>query len=198
MILRSDRSKYQMIAAICFALSLMAFNSVPSAQEPSSIPSPLIPNTLHAEILKYKSWTMVNSEPVKLAPAVAALCADVRSRSETPHKDSYIRVYVNEMGQKAMLTAKNPRFPVGTIVLKEKLPQKQSQTPEFFTIMLKREAGYDPRGGDWQYLIMGSAKTRVENPSDLESCQSCHSAWGEKSDFVSRNYLSAQQNQKLR
>lgn len=187
-----------MIAVICFALSLLACNSGSYAQQQTSVPQSLETNALHAEILKYKTWTVVNSEPVKLAPMVAAMCAEVRGRSETPHKDSYIRVYVNEMGQEAMLTAKNPRFPVGTIVLKEKFSQKQSQTPEFFTIMLKREAGYNPRGGDWQYLIMGAAKARIEKPADIERCQSCHSAWAERSDFISRTYLSPQQNQKLR
>ncbi len=50
----------------------------------------------------------------------------------------------------------------------------------------------------WQYLIMGSTKDKVEKPSDIESCQSCHSAWALKSDFVSRAYLSPQQNQNLR
>ncbi|HEV8486677.1 MAG TPA: hypothetical protein VGV87_24235, partial [Blastocatellia bacterium] len=73
-----------------------------------------------------------------------------------------------------------------------------SETAEFYTIMLKREVGYDPRGGDWQYLIMDSAKARIERPANLESCQSCHASWAAKSDFISRAYLSLEQNQKLR
>ncbi|MCM3872374.1 MAG: cytochrome P460 family protein [Pyrinomonadaceae bacterium] len=160
--------------------------------------SPLDLDTLHAKILKYKTWMLVNSEPVRMDSLVAAMCAPVRSRPATPHENKYIRVYVNDIGQEAMLKAKNPKFPVGTIVIKEKLPDKQSQTPEFFTIMLKREAGYDTGTGDWQYLIMGAARAKLEKPADLESCQSCHSAWAVKSDFVSRTYLSPQQNQNLR
>lgn len=193
----SKRNTYQMIAVTCLALSFMAWNSAPYAQQQSSVPGPLEPSALHAEILKYKTWTLVNSEPAKIDPFVGTLCADVSRPPETPHKDKYVRVYVNEVGQEAMLKAKNPKFPVGTIVIKEKLPEKQSQTPEFFTIMLKREAGYDPGGGDWQYLIMDSAKAKVEKPSKLESCQSCHSAWRER-DFISRAYLSPEQNQSLR
>ena len=193
----NNRNKYQMIAVICVVLSAIALNS-PFAQERSSLPSGLDSNALHAEILKYKTWTIVNSEPVKLDLVTAALCADARSRPDTPHKDKYIRVYVNDTGKEAMLKAKNPRFPVGTIVIKEKLSEKQSETAEFYTIMLKREAGYDSRGGDWQYLIMDSAKARIEKPANLESCQSCHASWAAKSDFISRAYLSLEQNQKLR
>ena len=190
-------SKYHLIAAICLALSAMACKA-PHAQEQSSVARPLEPKALHAEILKYKTWTVVNPEPAKLESFVATLCADARNPPKTPHNDKYIRVYVNDVGQEAMLKARNPKFPVGTIIVKEKLPEKQSQTAEFYTIMLKREAGYDPRGGDWQYLIMDSAMAKIEKPSDIESCQSCHSAWSEKSDSISRAYLSPQQQQKLR
>ena len=194
----NNRKRYQLIAVTCVALWLTARNSAPYAQERSTLPWPLDSNALHAEILKYKTWTVVNSEPAKLDRVLAALCADVRNPPDTPHKDKYVRVYVNDLGQEAMLNARNPKFPVGTIVIKEKLSQKQSQTPEFYTIMLKREAGYDPRGGDWQYLIMDSAKTRIEKPANIESCQSCHAVWAAKSDFISRAYLSVEQNQKLK
>jgi hypothetical protein len=197
-IVMSNRNKYQMIVVIHFALSLLACNSGSYAQQQISMPQSLQRSALHAEILKYKTWTVVNAEPVKQDLFASADCADVRTPVPSPHKDKYIRVYVNDVGQEAMLEAKSPKFPVGTIVIKEKLPEKKSQTPEFFTIMLKREAGYDPRGGDWQYLIMRSAKAKIETPSDIESCQSCHSAWAEKSDFISRTYLSTQQHQKMR
>ena len=194
----SNRNKCLVIAVNTLVLWSLALNSAPYAQERSSPPAQLDANALHAEILKYKTWTVVNAEPVKLDPVMAALCADIRSRPDTPHKDKYIRVYVNTVGEEAFLTTKNPKFPIGTIVVKEKLSEKQSQTPEFYTIMLKREAGYNPRGGDWQYLIMDSAKLKIEKPANLESCQSCHAAWAAKSDSISRAYLSLEQNQKLK
>ena len=193
-----NKNTYQMIAVICLALSALALNS-PFAQQRSSLPAPVDSKALHAEILKYKTWTVVNSDPVKLDPIMSVLCAaPVKSGPETPHNDKYIRVYVNDVGREAMLKAKNPTFPAGSIVIKEKLSQKQSETAEFYTIMLKREAGYDPRSGDWQFLIMDSSRARIEKPANVESCQSCHAAWATKSDFVSRAYLSVEQKQKLR
>ena len=192
------RNRYLLIAVLCFALISPACNSDPTAEVQSPLPGPFDGSVLHKQILKYKTWTVVNPEPVKLDGFLGTLCADVRNPPETPHKDNFIRVYVNEVGQEAMLKARDPKFPVGTIVIKEKLAQKQSQKPEFYTIMVKRESGYDSSSGDWQYLIMNSAQTRIEKPSDIESCQSCHAAWAKRSDFVSRAYLSPEQNQKLR
>lgn len=162
------------------------------------MPGPFDQTALREQILKYKTWTVVNPEPTKLDSLTGTLCADVRNPPDTPHKDKYIRVYVNDVGQEAMLRTKNPKFPAGSIVIKEKLPEKESLTPELFTIMVKREAGFNPRGGDWQYLIMDSAQTKLEKPSDIESCQSCHAAWAKGSDFISRFYLSPEQRQKLR
>lgn len=176
----------------------MACNSVRYVGDQSSVSGPLDSSVLHGQILKYKTWTVVNPEPVKLDTFLGTLCADVRNPPETPHKEKYIRVYVNDVGREAMLSAKYPKFPVGTIVIKEKLPQKQSQTPEFYTIMVKREAGYDAGEGDWQYLIMNAAQAKIEKPPDIKSCQSCHAAWAKKSDFISRAYLSLEQNQKLK
>ena len=193
-----SKNTYQMIATVCLVLSSSALNSVPVAQERSSLPSALDFKTLHAEILKYKSWTVVNSDPVRLDPVMSVLCAAPMSRPDTPHNDKYIRVYVNAVGEEAMLKVRNPKFPAGAMVIKEKLSEKDSGTAEFYTIMLKREPGYNPRGGDWQYLIMDSGKTKVETPANIQSCQSCHAGWAAKSDFISRAYLSLEQNQKLK
>jgi hypothetical protein len=193
----SNRNKYQLTGLICFALALMACSSFLYVEGPT-IPGAFDQSVLHEQILKYRTWTVVNPEPVILDAFLGTLCADVSNPPETPHKDKYIRVYVNDVGQEAMLKAKDPKFPVGSIVIKEKLPEKQSQTPEFHTIMVKREAGYDSRGGDWQYLIMDSAQTKLEKPTVIESCQSCHAAWAKTSDYISRAYLSHEQNQQLR
>jgi hypothetical protein len=64
--------------------------------------------------------------------------------------------------------------------------------------MVKRESAYDPDNGNWQYLIMESGMAKLEKPSDLENCQSCHATWAKTSDFVSRIYLSPEQKQRLK
>lgn len=194
----NKRTKSQLTAVVFLAPALLGCSSTAFVKHQSSVPGPFDQTVLREQVLKYKSWTTVNPEPAKLDALRASDCADAGNPPDTPHKDKYIRVYVNEVGQEAMLRTKEPKFPVGSIVIKEKLPEQKSQAPEFFTIMVKREAGYDPGSGDWQYLIMDSAQTRIEKPSDIESCQTCHAAWAKNSDFISRVYLTPEQRRKLR
>src|SRR5215471_17959109 len=81
--------------------------------------------SLKSQIANYKSWTVVNPQPAKMSPQVAQMCANVAT--PYPHGGhKYLRVYVNDVGRDAMFQAKNPRFPVGTIIVKEKLPSIDS------------------------------------------------------------------------
>jgi len=187
-----------LIATSFSALCLTACISTPQAQEKAVVSSRFDANGLHSQILKYKTWTAVNREPAQLDSMVGAACASAVKPVVPPHAGKFVRVYVNDLGRTAMLEAKNPQFPAGTIIVKEKLTNKTSNTPEFFTVMVKHESAYDPDNGDWQYLIMESDMAKLERPSDVENCQSCHTAWAKTSDFVSRIYLSTDQRQKLR
>jgi hypothetical protein len=152
---------------------------------------------LHKQILRYKTWQVVNPEAADMSLIISAACAQlIPPKIADPHK-KFVRVYVNDVGRSAMMEQKIPVFPVGTIIVKEKLPEKYSQKPEFFTIMVKREPSYDKDHGDWQYLTMEADMAKVEKPATLENCQSCHASW-KAADFVSRMYLSPEQRMKLR
>ncbi|HBB94139.1 MAG TPA: hypothetical protein DC054_02000 [Blastocatellia bacterium] len=192
------KKKCGAIAATLPALFLTGCISAPQAQEKLAATTLYDINRVHNQILKYKTWKPVNPEPVKLNVLVGAACANAMKAISTPHADKFVRVYVNDVGLAPMLEAKSPQFPAGTIIVKEKLPNKTSNTPEFFTIMVKRETAYDPDNGDWQYLIMEPDMAKLEKPSDVENCQSCHATWAKTSDFVSRIYLSPEQNRKLK
>jgi hypothetical protein len=39
--------------------------------------------------------------------------------------------------------------------------------------MVKRPAGYDPTGGDWEYLVL-DATGRIEQRGRLALCARCH------------------------
>ena len=88
-----------------------------------------------------------------------------------------------------MFQARNPKFPVGSIIVKEKLEAIDSSAAEFYTIMVKREADFDPDHGNWQFLTMNEKRSSLNVPANVEKCQSCHNLYGEISDFVTREYL---------
>jgi hypothetical protein len=97
-----------------------------------------------------KNWTRVNPEPVLMDQRVSMMCGlqgyvQGKYDSQNPHRDKFILVYVNDIGRQSMIEEKSPRFPVGTVIVKEKLPTKDSRDPELLTVMHKREAGYDPQ-----------------------------------------------------
>ncbi len=148
---------------------------------------------------QYRNWTLVNPVPVRMLPAVAALCAAPMSTrvTQNPHQDKFLSVYVNEAGRQAMMLQLNPEFPTGSMIVKEKLSTGKSRTPELLTAMIKREQGYNPQSGDWEYLVLDGAASHIVRRGKLADCASCHLSY-EKTDYVSRIYLPDEARRRLK
>jgi hypothetical protein len=156
----------------------------------------------HESIKGYREWTRVNPEPADFPSTLAQLCAPLTAQQlkrdgGDPHKDKFITVYVNELGTKAMMQEKKPHFPKGSVIVKEKLPSKESTSPELLTVMIKREQGYNPGNGDWEYMALDGDGKEVRARGRLEKCQACHQR-AEYGDYVHRNYLPAEVREKLK
>jgi hypothetical protein len=95
------------------------------------------------------------------------------------------------------MSEKHPRFPEGSIIVKAKSSEETSGLPELLTIMVKRGEGYDQRNGNWEYLVMAGDGSKVERPTNVESCQHCHLT-SKDTDYVSRVYLPNAVREKLR
>ena len=140
------------------------------------------------EIATYRHWTLVNPTPLLMDPASAQACAVFLKSEFNPHARKYVSVYVNRKGVSAMMTQLHPRFPEGSIVVKEKLSDKLSQTPELLTVMIKREQGYNPKSRDWEYLILDGSASRILEQAKPSGCNGCHERYL-STDFVTRHYL---------
>lgn len=153
------------------------------------------------EIAGYRSWTKVNPEPQLMEMQTAQLCAAVRPVSidgpTNPHRDKYILVYVNAIGREAMMEKRKPNFPLDSVIVKEKLPDKSSQTPELLTVMIKHEKGFNPTTGDWEFMVVDGSGAKVESRGKLENCQGCHLA-RPQSDYIFRSYLPDEISNKLK
>lgn len=142
------------------------------------------------EIAGYKKWTLVNQHHYPMPAAQAALCARVSVPPRSSHpstEDKFIKVFVNQKGRKAMFQRTKPRFAVGSVIVKEKLPVSGSAKPELLTVMIKQRAGYNPKNGDWEYLVADGAAKKVYERGQLSNCQRCHVTKRE-SDYVFRPY----------
>ncbi len=181
-----------LISVLCLSVGIELFvgyfaprsSSSPAATAPASIPV--------KEITGYRNWTKVNPEPQRMADRAATLCAPAVILKEdgpaNPHRQKYVTVYVNETGRKAMIEQMKPGFPVGSVIVKEKLPEQSSRAPELLTVMIKRGKGFNPTSGDWEYMVVDGTGSNVTAQGKLENCQSCHIAKPE-TDYVFRTYL---------
>ncbi|HEX4129706.1 MAG TPA: cytochrome P460 family protein [Pirellulales bacterium] len=172
-----------------------------------------------AEISAYRDWNCVNA-PTPMDPATANLCItlsppvprdalgpstkSVSVPKGDPHAGKLISVYVNGVGLTSMFD-EHPRFPCGTIIVKQKLPTPESidwssltgPQPELLTVMVKREPGYDPEYGDWEYLGLDGPATKIIARGKLDNCRGCHAS-ERSTDFVFRQYLPADVRQRVR
>lgn len=143
-------------------------------------------------------WTQVNSEPYYISSRVDIQCAMPmaidyeRVRKSNPHLSTFITVYVNNIGRQAMLAKEVQRFPEGSIIVKEKVGTRQEgKKPVLYTIMRKREPGYNPGVGDWEFAVVDGNGTKLQAIGKLEKCQSCHLEKND-SDFVFRPYVKSE------
>lgn len=154
------------------------------------------------EIAGYKNWTKVNKEPEIVESKLAIMCArptmeQIDADAKNPHNDKFITVYVNDTGKTEMMTKKYPQFPVGTVIVKEKLTTAESKTPELLTVMIKRDKNFNPKVGDWEFLTFNGKGTETTARGKLENCQTCHLV-EKPTDYVSRRYLPYDARQKLK
>ncbi|MCD9188681.1 MAG: cytochrome P460 family protein [Pyrinomonadaceae bacterium] len=192
------------IIAVILMMSLVGFLFTQKTEMQTAAPAATPGKKIEeiAEISGYKNWTKVNDKPALMISRVAIMCAtpsrEIIEREElNPHSDKYIEVYVNEAGKNEMLTKKNPKFPVGTVIVKEKLTAAESKTPELLTVMIKREKGFNKKVGDWEFMTVNGEATEISAKGKLETCQACHLDY-KSTDYVTRTYLPYELRQKLK
>jgi Cytochrome P460 len=188
--------KLFVISTFCLLVVIGSFVSYSTTRPFSSL---VPPDSPVKEIAGYRGWARVNTEPQLMPDRAAVLCAapSSPSASKNPHTNKYVFVYVNDIGRKPMTEELNPYFPEGSVIVKEKLPDKSSQSPELLTVMIKRGKGFNPTSGDWEYMVVDGTGTTVQARGKLENCQSCHTG-KPGTDYVFRTYLPSEVQNKLK
>ena len=169
-----------------------------AACRPAQVPPPAPAPSLRADSAAWPAVTdgryVVPSVLMSLCmwpppERVAAIRAD-EAREHGPHIGHAIVVRVNPLGVSAF-RAREP-VPVGTVVVKEKydLDTPESAEPAAVAAMTKREPGYDPAHGDWEYAFEEHAPGESPRVSRgrIDSCIDCHHAAGDR-DYLYRPYL---------
>jgi len=145
------------------------------------------------------AWTKVNAEPYRISSELDFLCARpptpddaskfyAQERKKNPHAGTFITVYVNQVARAAMFTKDSPIFPAGSVIVKQKSDRLPARNTVLYTVMRKRENGYNPTVGDWEFSVVNADGTTVEASGKLENCQGCH-VKQPSTDFVFRSYV---------
>lgn len=93
-------------------------------------------------------------------------------------------VYFNEAAGAALNAAPRPaKFPAGSIIVSEKLSKPDAAPPRLLAVMVKRAAGFNPKSGDWEFLVVNGALTEVRERQKKGRCAECHASQREN-DFV--------------
>jgi len=189
----NTQSKFLLVLFIVgLFVSIAVSSSKPSSSEVVMRSDEGVVNKI---IAGYKQWTRVNAEPHAVVSRLAVLCsrptaAQISLAEQNPHLDKFVVVFVNGIGKLAMMEQKTPIVPEGSVIVKEKLTTKDSSSPELLTVMRKREAGYDPDKGNWEYMVFDGAGQTLQASGKLENCQGCH-IQHRATDYISRIYLPA-------
>ena len=172
--------------------------SAPVAETPATPAEPPPASQPSADI-EFSKWPTATDYPVKVAPQLAAACAAPSSAEGTwasgggkkrhgPHFEHFIVVRVNPEATEEFKVVDKP-LPVGTTIVKEKHTDVLAKGPlAEYGAMIKREPGYDPGRGDWEYLYVVQKSEKKVTRGRLELCIECHSHVKDR-DYVFRTYL---------
>ena len=99
--------------------------------------------------------------------------------------NSFGVVYVNNLASEAVNAEPPIKFPLGSIIVREKLAAADDKQPQHLTVMIKRARGFNPAANDWEFLAVDGAMTKIEQREKKGSCLGCHASQKAR-DFVYR------------
>jgi len=176
--------------------SLVGFTACTSTAPTDSSVSPAAPKveSLEAGLVEpatFAKWPSAYDRPIPVAPAAAAACSMGRIASDSeakhgPHANHSMVVRVSPEAIGAFRAGK--AMPAGAVVVKEKYPDDRAAgPPKEYGLMIKREVGYDPGNGDWEYAYVTSGAERKVTRGKLAQCATCH-ANVKDADYLFRSY----------
>ncbi|BCU75361.1 hypothetical protein llg_00760 [Luteolibacter sp. LG18] len=143
-----------------------------------------------AELLKWvkerTSLERATPQPVDMPPAVSQLCRPPAPQTPSLHEKATFHVFANPPAVQPLFDPWGT-FPEGSLLLKEKFNRETHRT-ELFTGMWKRELGYFPEAGDWEFFTVNADASKLESRGKLPACASCHEDL-QKGDHVSKKYI---------
>jgi len=100
---------------------------------------------------------------------------------------TFTRIFVNSIAQ-AEAEKENPQFAPGSVIVREKLLFGNDTEPQLVAVMIKREKGFSPKTGDWEFFILDGKDLKMQKRETKGDCAKCH-IQVQNTDWVFRSYL---------
>jgi len=133
----------------------------------------------------YRDFTRLTKRPHLVSPLTSTLCTtpsrameEQEGKKTGPHYKARVHIYANPVALPA-IAERMTQFPVGAIVVKEKLGDGDKVAG--IGGMIKRAAGYDPPNGDWEYFYYEGTDSLTTGR--ISSCIECHRS-ARSTDYV--------------
>jgi len=133
-----------------------------------------------------QSLVSVTESPFRMSPSTATLCR-IDPTGSPPHAGYHCHIFVNGNAVETIESG-NGKYPIGSVIIKQKYSSQFARRTELFTIMRKMEEGYDDENGNWEYSVVDSSAEQFLSRGREESCITCHTLY-KNTDYVSRAYL---------
>jgi hypothetical protein len=173
------------------AVLLLAAAAAGCQPDPAPIvdPAPADPSPFPID---HAGWPPLTAEPVRVHAQFLAMCrapTEEEERRASPfHFAPNLQFYANPAAAEAIRSGAAP-VPFGATVVKEKRWQDDGPVTAY-AAMVKREPGYDPGNGDWEYVytFQKDEGTWDTQRGKLASCIECHRN-ASATDYLFRTYL---------
>lgn len=136
----------------------------------TSVASPLVAS--------YRDLLLVTRDPYIISPEVWLSCMAPNPQEEallqSEHAGFSVRLYASEEAFAILQEGEGRNFPTGSIIVKEKLLNPDETEPTALGMMIKREAGFDPNAGDWEFSYWIQDGGLIEGNEVLSNCVQCH------------------------
>jgi len=139
---------------------------------------------------KYYKWKRVTPKLESADGGGTSICSPVPgTNAGQAGPDPFFNVYADKIAELAFSRPASTPFPEGSMIVKELLAtNKKSAEPRTLLAMVKRDAGFDPAHGDWEFLVLRRLKQPIiVERGKIAHCHACHEK-AKAQDFVFRGY----------
>ena len=136
----------------------------------------------------YLGWKKRQDAPRAISAEIFSLCrapslAEMKFAESVHGKNLALLDWVNPAAARGLAAGGKPAFEVGSAIVKQKLLGGGDQAKVVaLGLMVKRQAGFDPDHGDWEFGYWEETPGLMAGAEIASSCGGCHKA--SPTDFV--------------